>query len=114
MKFAAKANENRRVRDAGMLSQPLWKNGPSVRVHFEFLALTEVNELKGFAKRRARGLAADDTFNLFDQTRAASFNRCAIEMRVAMDFVSTFLGEDCAKRRGDGNPPSWIDLTVEA
>src|SRR5208337_785082 len=114
LKLVAKANENRRVRNAGMLAQPLGQDSSSIWVHFELLALAEVNKLKGFAKRRARGLASDDTFNLFDQTRAASLDRAVVEVRVAMDFFSTFLGEDGAKRCRDGNTPPRVNLAFEA
>jgi len=114
LKFVAKANENRSVRDACMLPEAFWQNGSSVWVHFKLFALAEIDKLKGFAKRRARGLAPDDTFNLFDQTRTASLDRGAVEVRVAMYFISALLGEDGAKRRWDGDASPWIDLAVKA
>src|SRR5262249_26353317 len=69
---------------------------------------------KGLSQRRARGLAADNAFNLFDQTRTASLDRAVVEVRIAMNFISAFLGEDSAKRRGDGDASPRIDLAFKA
>ena len=97
-----------------MLAEPLGQNCASIGVHFELFAFAEIDKLKGFAERGTRGLPPDDAFNLFDQTRTASLNRVAVEMGVAVNVVSTFLGEDRTEWRRDGDTSPWVDLAFKA
>jgi hypothetical protein len=97
-----------------VLSEPLRQYCPAIGVHLELFAFTEIDEFKGLAECRARGLPPNDTFNLFDQTRTASFNRVDVEMGVAVDVVSTFLGEDRTEWRRDGDTSPWVDLAFKA
>jgi hypothetical protein len=113
LKLVAKADENRCLCDAGMIAQALGQHGAAIRVDFEFFALSEIDDLESFAFLRSCGLPPHNPFNLFDQTRAASFNRIVIEMRVTVNFVGAFLGKDGAERRRYCDSSPLIDLGLD-
>jgi hypothetical protein len=114
LKLVAKADENNRFRDPGVVPEPLWQNSSAVRVNFEFFALAEIDHFEGLAQGRVGGKLAQNALNLFDQTETPSLDGCVIEMGVTVDFIRALFREHGAKWRRDGNAPLGINLVVKA